>query len=109
MNIFTKLAYDHIIDVKGDSPMVPGDNNLRPAEPSAEGVTLKDDHTNGHLTDTVLAGHKETMHGELSRAFDNYAPSVREWNKVIGDHLEAKITEISGSSAASQARMRHGG
>ena len=31
MNIFTKLAYDHLIDVKGDSPLIPGNRRQRKA------------------------------------------------------------------------------
>jgi hypothetical protein len=116
MDIFTELAFDHIVDktaadtfmVGGDSPLISGPNDLRPLDPKAPPLKLKDD-VQGPLTDLTVAGHKETMHGELSRAFDNYLPSVSDWNKTIGQLLSANIERISGSSAASQALARHQG
>jgi hypothetical protein len=106
MSIFSKLAYDHIIDVKGDSPMILGPNDLRPSDPSPPPVSMKAD-VQGPLTDLTVEGHKQTMHGELSRAFDNYLPSVEDWGNTIGQLMSARINEISGSSAASQALTRH--
>lgn len=106
MNIFTKLAYDHLIDVKGDSPLIPGKNELRPSNPGPIPVSQKVD-TGGPFLDTTVKGHEETMHGELSRGFDNYVPSVRDYHATIGNVMSAKIDEISGSSAASQALARH--
>lgn len=108
MNIFAKLAYDHIIDVKGDSPVITGPNDLRPSDPQGAPVSLKAD-VQGPLTDLAVAQHKDTMHGELSRAFDNYIPSVDDWKTTIGNVMSAKIDEISGSTAASQALARHRG
>lgn len=108
MNIFSKLAYDHIIDVKGDTPVISGPNDLRPSNPPEPPVTLKAD-SHGPLTDLYVKKHKETMHGELSRAFDNFVPSVTDWHNTIGNVMSAKIDEISGSTAASQALARHRG
>lgn len=106
MNIFTKLAYDHIIG--GDTPLITGPNDLRPSDPSAPPLDMKAD-AQGPLTDATAAGHKETMHGELARAFDNFVPSVNDWKTTIGNLMSAKIDEISGSTAASQALSRHRG
>ena len=106
MSIFSKLAYDHVIDVKGDSPMITGPNDLRPSDPSPPPVSMKAD-VQGPLTDLTVEGHKQTMHGELSRAFDNYLPSVEDWGNTIGQLMSARINEISGSTAASQALTRH--
>ena len=106
MSIFSKFAYDQTIDVKGDSPVISGPNDLRPSDPSPPPVSLKAD-VQGPLTDLTAEGHKQTMHGELSRAFDNYIPSVEDWGNTIGQLMSARINEISGSTAASQALARH--
>lgn len=102
MNIFAKLAFDHIV---GDTPVIPGGNELRPARPPAPPEVKAD--TQGPLTDLTVDGHRETMHGELERSFDNYMPSVDDFKNTIGNVLSAKIEEISGSTAASQALHRH--
>lgn len=102
MSIFKKLAMDI---VGGDTPVIPGRNELRPQEETAAPTPKAD--TQGPFTDTTVRGHQETMHGELSRAFDNYVPSVQDYNNTIGGLMAAKIEEISGSTAASQALARH--
>lgn len=113
MNIFTHLAATHITKtsgfrVGGDSPWIAGKNDLRPLDPPEAPVHQKPD-TQGPMGDMVVQRHKDTMHGELHRAFDNYLPSVRDYHSTIGQLMAAKIEEISGSSAASQALVRHQG
>lgn len=107
MNIFQKLAYDHIIDVKGDSPVISGPNDIRSSDQSGAPSVKAD--AQGPLTDLTMSGHRDTVQGELSRAFDNFIPSVDDYHKTIGSVMAAKIHEISGSTAASQALARHRG
>ena len=85
-----------------------GRNDLRPLNPGPSAVGMKAD-TQGPFTDLTAKGHEETMHGELHRAFDQYLPSVKDYHNTIGAVLSAKIEEISGSTAASQALARHRG
>lgn len=104
-----KLALELAGDVTangGDSPLISGPNDLRPADPMSPPLSLKAD-VQGPMTDLTVARHKDTMHGELARAFDNYIPSVNDFRSSIGGLLHAKIDEISGSTAASQALARH--
>jgi len=91
----------------GDSPLISGPNDLRPSDPTP-GPALKAD-VQGPMTDLTVQRHRDTMQGELSRAFDNYIPSVEDFGATIGALMHAKIDEISGSSAASQALSRHRG
>jgi len=51
--------------------------------------------------------HEETRQGELSRAFDQFQPSVSDFRGTIGRLLHDKVSEISGSTAAAQAVQRH--
>jgi hypothetical protein len=90
----------------GDSPLISGPNDLRPADPTSFPLSLKAD-TQGPLTDLTVERHRETMQGELARTFDNYIPSVNDFRSSIGGLMHAKIDEISGSTAASQALTRH--
>lgn len=107
MNIFTKLAMDHFM-VGGDSPLISGPNDLRPLDPAAPPTTLKED-VQGPLTDLTVASHYDQTQGQLSRAFDNFLPSVKDYGATIGQLMSANIERISGTSAASQALLRHRG
>ncbi len=106
MNIFTKLALD--IAVGGDSPLISGPNDIRPLDPLAPPLKQKED-VQGPWTGLTADRHADVTQGELSRAFDNYIPSVRDWKSTIGQLMSANIDRISGSSAASQALARHAG
>lgn len=106
MNIFTKLAMDHLVG--GDSPVVLGKNELAPLHPSSAHPKLKED-VQGHMTDLTAQVHEQQTQGQLSRAFSQYLPSVEDYKKTMGDLLSANIERISGRSAASQALARHRG
>lgn len=104
MNIFSKLAYDHLVG--GDSPWIAGKNDLSPLHPPEPPTRSKED-VQGPMTDLVANAHAQQTQGQLSRAFDNYVPSVKDYNQTIGAMMSANIERISGSSAASQALVRH--
>lgn len=107
MNIFTKLAMDHFM-VGGDSPLISGTNDLRPLDPPAPSIKMKED-AQGPMTDLTMERHLDQTQGQLSRAFDNYIPSIKDFQVTIGQLMSANIERISGSSAASQALLRHAG
>jgi len=104
-----KLALELAGDVTargGDSPLISGPNDIRPSDPMSPPIGLKAD-VQGPMTDLTVERHRDTMQGELARAFDNYIPSVNDFRASIGGLMHAKIDEISGSTAASQALTRH--
>jgi hypothetical protein len=101
-----KLAEEIAGNVGGDSPIVPGKNDIRPQEPAAPAV--KPD-LQGPWTDTTAQRAADTKQGELGRAFGEFSKSVGDYKHTIGSVLDAKIEEISGSSAASQAVARNRG
>lgn len=103
--MITKLARELAgIDVDGDSPIVQGTNDLRPEEPGPS--SMKSD-MQGPFTDLVAGRHADSTQGQLGRAFGEYSKSVGDYQDTIRSHLNAKVREISGSSAASQAVARN--
>ncbi len=101
--MITKLAAE-LAGIGGDSPIVSGKNDLRPETTSPSSV--KED-VQGPFTDLAVDRHADTTQGELGRAFGEYSKSVGDYKNTIGSLLNAKIEEISGSSAASQAVARN--
>lgn len=91
------------------NPGVSGTNNIRPADPG-QPPALKPD-MQGPFSDLVVGRHAEGKQGVLDRGFEQYPSMVGDYKNTIGALLSAKIEEISGSSAASQAvaRNRHAG
>lgn len=102
-----KLAEEIAGNVGGDSPIVPGKNTIRPEEPAAPPAVKPD--LQGPFTDLTVQRHADTKQGELGRAFGEYSKSVGDFRHTMGALLNAKIEEISGSSAASQAVARNRG
>ncbi len=84
---------------------VPGKNNIRPEDVGTE-PTLKTDMKDW-FPETSTRRAADTKQGELGRAFTHFPESVRDFRSTIGTLLSAKIEEISGSSAASQATARN--
>lgn len=102
-----KLAEEIAGNVGGDSPIIPGKNNIRLDTPGAPPAQKPD--VQGQFTDLAAGRHAESRQGELGRAFGEYSKSVGDYQHTIGGVLAAKIEEISGSSAASQAVARNRG
>lgn len=100
-----KLA-EEIAGLDVNSASVPGKNNIRDEGSPTPGV--KPD-LQGPFTDLAVSRHADTKQGELGRAFGEYSKSVGDYRHTIGSVLDAKIEEISGSSAASQAVARNRG
>lgn len=86
-------------------PQVHGTNDIRPENPGTP-PALKPD-MQGPFTDLVVQRHADTKQGELGRAFGEFAGSVGDYKNTIGALLSAKVEEISGSTAASQAAARN--
>lgn len=100
--MITKLAQE--LAGIGDSPIITGTNDLRPE--TAPTSSVKSD-MQGPFTDLTVERHADGTQGELGRAFGEYSKSVGDYKNTVGSLLNAKIEEISGSTAASQAVARN--